>query len=55
MPKVFTGKVVIPSDQFDDYLQALEAGQKARAPFRQYMNALNPHLSLWVRKKLTKT
>jgi hypothetical protein len=28
MPKVFTGKVVIPGDQLDDYLQALEAAEK---------------------------
>lgn len=36
MPKIFTGKVVIAGDQLDDYLQALEAAEKARAPFRQY-------------------
>jgi len=41
MPKIFTGKVVIPGDQLDDYLQALEAAKEARAPFRQYLNALN--------------
>lgn len=33
--------VVIPGDQLEAYLQALEATEKARAPFRQYMNELN--------------
>lgn len=41
MPKIFTGKVVIKGDQLDDYLQALEAAEEARASFRQYMNALH--------------
>ncbi len=41
MPKVFTGKVVIPGNQLEAYLQALSATEKARAPFREYMNALN--------------
>ncbi len=41
MPKVFTGKVVIPGNQLEAYLKALSATEKARASFRQYMNALN--------------
>lgn len=51
MPKVFTGKVVIPGDQLDDYLQALEAATEARAPFRQYMNALNSEFAEYLAAK----
>jgi site-specific recombinase XerD len=51
MPKIFTGKVVIPGDQFDDYLQALEAATEARAPFRQYMNALNAEFASYLAAK----
>jgi len=51
MPKVFTGKVVIPGDKLDDYLQALEAAEKARAPFRQYMNALNAEFAEYLAAK----
>ncbi len=56
MPKVFHDKVVIPGDQLDDYLQALEAAEKARAPFRQYMNALNAEFAKYlVAKYVLKT
>lgn len=41
MAKVFTGKVVIPGDQIQDYLQALEAAEAARAPFRAKLESLN--------------
>ena len=51
MPKVFTGKVVIKGDQLDDYLQALEAAEKARASFRQYMNALNVEFAEYLAAK----
>jgi site-specific recombinase XerD len=40
MPRVFTGKVVIPGDQIEAYLQALTAGEKAREPFRRYLDGL---------------
>lgn len=51
MPKVFTGKVVIPGDQLDDYLQALDAAKKAREPVRQYMNALNAEFAAYLAAK----
>lgn len=54
MPRVFTGKVVIKGDQLDDYLQALDAAQKAREPFRQYMNALNAHFAEYLATKYVK-
>ncbi len=54
MPRVFTGKVAIPGDQLDDYLQALEAEEKAREPFRQYMNALNAEFAEYLATKYVK-
>jgi hypothetical protein len=51
MPKVFTGKVVIRGDQLDDYLQALEVEEKAKAPFRQYMNTLNAEFASYLAAK----
>jgi len=41
MPRVFTGKVVIPGDKIADYLNAAEEFEKDRAPFRQHLTALN--------------
>lgn len=41
MAKVFTGKVAIPGDQIDQYLQALETAEAARLPFRQSLEQLN--------------
>ncbi len=40
MPKVFTGKVVIPADQLDAYEQARAAAEAARRPLRQQLDAL---------------
>ena len=54
MPRVFTGFVAIPSDQLNDYLQALEAEEKAREPFRQYMNALNAEFAEYLATKYVK-
>ncbi len=51
MPKVFTGKVVIPGNQLEAYLEALEATEKARASFRQYMNALNAEFAEYLATK----
>jgi site-specific recombinase XerD len=51
MPKVFTGRVVIPGDRLDDYLQALEAAEKAREPFRQYLNVLNSEFASYLAAK----
>ena len=40
MPKVFTGKVLIPGDQVEAYLTALDEAEEARRPFRQYLDGL---------------
>jgi len=43
--------LVLPRDQLDDYLQAKDAAEKARAPFRQYMNALNAEFAEYLAGK----
>ena len=40
MPKVFTGKVMIPAERLDEYLEALAAAETAREPFRRYLAEL---------------
>lgn len=41
MARVFTGKVVIPGDKIDEYFQALQQAEAARAPFREFLEQLN--------------
>jgi Phage integrase, N-terminal SAM-like domain len=41
MAKVFTGKVVIPGDRMAEYLAAMEAAEKAQAPFRESLEQFN--------------
>lgn len=35
MAKVYTSKVVIPANQMDEYIEAMQAAEEARAPFRE--------------------
>ena len=41
MPRVFTGKVVIPGDKIEEVLKGAAEFEKARKPFRQHLTALN--------------
>lgn len=41
MAKVYTGKVVIPANQMDEYLEAMQTTEEARAPFRRSLEQLN--------------
>ena len=41
MAKVFTGKVVIPAHQMDQYIEALQQAEADRAPFRRSLEQLN--------------
>jgi site-specific recombinase XerD len=41
MAQVFTGKVVIPGDQIDEYFQAMAEAEAAREPFRESLESLN--------------
>jgi len=41
MPKVFTGKVIIPGDKIDEYFKLMEQAEKEREPFRKYLKKLS--------------
>ena len=41
MAQVYQGKVVIPGDQIDAYLEALKEAEAAREPFRKQLESLN--------------
>jgi site-specific recombinase XerD len=41
MPRVFSGKVVIPGEKIEDYLQALDEAEKAVAPLRAQLKQCN--------------
>jgi len=41
MAKVYTGKVVIPGDKIEEYLQLMEENEKTREPFRLQLEALS--------------
>jgi site-specific recombinase XerD len=51
MANVFTGKIAIPSAQIDQYLQALEAAEAARLPFRQSLEQLNQEFAEFLATK----
>lgn len=51
MSKVFTGKVVIQGEQIQNYLQALEAAEAARAPFRERLKSLNKEFAAFLTVK----
>jgi site-specific recombinase XerD len=51
MAKVFTGKIAIPGDQIDQYLQAIEAAEAARLPFRQSLEQLNQEFAEFLATK----
>ncbi|MBN2432548.1 MAG: hypothetical protein JXQ27_13815 [Acidobacteria bacterium] len=37
MAKVFSGKVLIPGDGMEEYIKMLQAAERERAPFRDYL------------------
>jgi site-specific recombinase XerD len=41
MAKVFTGRVIIPGNQMDEYLAAMAAAEAQQAPFRESLEQLN--------------
>ncbi|MEO5347867.1 MAG: plasmid pRiA4b ORF-3 family protein [Magnetococcus sp. YQC-9] len=41
MAKVFTGKVAIPGDQFNEYIEMMQKAEAVRQPFKDALNALN--------------
>jgi len=41
MAEVFSGKVVIPANQLEQYFESMHQAEAARAPFRQSLEQLN--------------
>ncbi len=54
MPEVYTGKVLIPGNQIDDYLAALKEAEEARAPFRRSLDDLNAAFAAYLEKKYSR-
>jgi site-specific recombinase XerD len=54
MPQVYTGKVVIPGDRLDAYLEALQEAEALRAPFRSRLNGLNTEFGNFLATKYSK-
>jgi hypothetical protein len=54
MAEVYTGKVLIPGDQIDAYLTAVQAAEQARAPFRARLEALNAAFGASLEKKYSR-
>jgi site-specific recombinase XerD len=48
MPKVFTGRVAIPAEQFGEYLQRLAEAEKQREPFRRSLEELLEDFRLYL-------
>ena len=54
MPQVTTGKIVIPGDQIDAYLEALQEAEALRAPFRSRLKGLNTEFGNFLATKYSK-
>jgi hypothetical protein len=51
MPQIFTGKVVIPGEQLEQYLEAMAETEQAREPFRRHLEGLNEEFGDWLATK----
>ncbi|MBW4550779.1 MAG: site-specific integrase [Aphanocapsa sp. GSE-SYN-MK-11-07L] len=51
MAQVFTGKVVIPGDRINEYFEALQEAEAARAPFRETLEQLNQEFAKFLAAK----
>ncbi len=51
MAKVFTGKVVIPGDKMNEFFQAMQEAEEARAPFREGFEKLNEEFAAFLAQK----
>ena len=54
MAQVFSGKVAILGDQLENYFQALADAEKARQPFREYLESLNNEFEAYLAEAYTK-
>ncbi|NEX23111.1 site-specific integrase [Thiorhodococcus mannitoliphagus] len=53
MPKVFTGKVMIPGDKIDEYFQARKEAEEERKPFRDHLESLKSEFESYLSNKYT--
>jgi site-specific recombinase XerD len=51
MPKVFTGRVAIPAEQFGEYLKGLAEAEKQREPFRHALEELLEDVRLYLSER----
>ncbi len=51
MPKVFTGRVAIPAEQFGEYLTRLAEAEKQREPFRHSLEELLEDFRLYLSER----
>jgi site-specific recombinase XerD len=53
MAKVFTGKVLIPGDKMEEYLQALQESGEEREPFQKFLTELNREFSEYLAQQFS--
>jgi len=51
MAQVFTDRVVIPGDKINEYFEAMEQAEAARAPFREFLEQLNREFAEYLATK----
>jgi site-specific recombinase XerD len=51
MPRVFTGRVAIPAEQFGEYLKRLAEAEKQREPFRHALEELLEDFRLYLSER----
>jgi site-specific recombinase XerD len=51
MAKVFKGGFVIPGNMMDEFFKAMSKAEKARDPFRKYLQGLNTEFEAQLNKK----
>jgi hypothetical protein len=54
MPRVFTGKVVIPGDQLDAHFAALAGAEEARKPFRSRLTGMKSEFENYLATKYSR-
>ena len=54
MPRVFTGKVLIPGDELDAYFTARREVEEVRAPFRRTLETLHAEFAASLAAKYTR-
>lgn len=51
MAKVFNGRIAIPGDKIEQYLEVLQQAEAARAPFREFLEQLNREFAEYLATK----